>query len=667
MSSSNIKTPFIRRSWFAFISSMRFAVALLCVLALASIIGTVLQQNQSAQSYVVKFGPFWAQIFDFLGLYDMYTAWWFVLILLFLVISTSLCLWRNIPSFLREMRSFRLKTTAKSLAHMKYTSQINTALSPEIAVQYFHVHGFQTKIAEREDGSTLLAAKKGSANKWGYIFAHAAIIIICLGGLIDSNLLLKIKMLFGNIVADNTSVYARDFQKHSILNENNLSFRANAEVIEGQTIESAFLNTHQGLLLQKLPFTLQLKKFHIDFYDTGMPKNFASDVILTDKASGKQTNATIRVNHPLIYQGIAIYQANYGDGGSNLKFNIWNLNGTGASAQMHAISQRQFPLDLGKKGQFRLEFSQLRPFNVENMDNNMGKTYDVRSVNQVKHFRNTGPSITFKLRDNAGQAHEYINYMLPLQRDGAWFFATGERSSMEQPYRWLMIPADPSGKLDSFMALREVLLSPETRATIVEKAIANVDNAVRPQFKLAVENLLKQFSSGGYIAINDYIQKTVADAEQAKTGELMYQILYSTVNLALDEALKQKNLPTIANGETRNSFILNSLDAYTSLTLFQSPVLLQLSGYKQVNMSGLQMTKSPGTGLVYLGSLLLVLGTIFMFYIREKRAWVLFEQGKIRFAMSSARNERELEHIFPQYTADLNQLAHDLSLQHEFQ
>ncbi len=39
--------------------------------------------------------------------------------------------------------------------------------------------------------------------------------------------------------------------------------------------------------------------------------------------------------------------------------------------------------------------------------------------------------------------------------------------------------------------------------------------------------------------------------------------------------------------------------------------------------------------LVYLGSVLLVLGTVLMFYVREKRAWVLFSDGKIRFAMSS--------------------------------
>ena len=105
--SSPPKIPFIRRPWFAFFSSMRFAVALLSVLAIASVVGTVLQQNQPKQNYVVKFGAFWTEIFEFLGLFDVYASAWFTLIMLFLVLSTGLCMWRNVPPFLREMRSFR--------------------------------------------------------------------------------------------------------------------------------------------------------------------------------------------------------------------------------------------------------------------------------------------------------------------------------------------------------------------------------------------------------------------------------------------------------------------------------------------------------------------------------------------------------------------------------
>ena len=73
------------------LSSMRFAVSLLTIIGIASIIGTVLKQNEPYSNYIIKFGQFWFDVFEKLGLYDVYHAAWFLLILLFLVISTSLC------------------------------------------------------------------------------------------------------------------------------------------------------------------------------------------------------------------------------------------------------------------------------------------------------------------------------------------------------------------------------------------------------------------------------------------------------------------------------------------------------------------------------------------------------------------------------------------------
>ena len=660
--SSPQKIPFIQKPWFAFLSSMRFAVSLLCILAIASIIGTVLQQNQPMQNYVVQFGPFWAEIFGFLGLYDVYASSWFVLIMLFLVLSTGLCVWRNAPQYLRDMRSFRTKITAKSLKHMKHTALVSGSLNAEIAAKYLQVNGFQTQSVTREDGSILLAAKKGSMNKWGYIFAHLALIVICIGGLIDSNLLLKIGMMTGKLVPDTSSLYARDFKPESTLPSYNLSYRANAEIVEGQTINQAFVNADKGLLLQKLPFDVYLKQFHIDFYDTGMPKDFASDIVVTDHKTGNKIEKTIRVNHPLTLNGVTIYQSTYGDGGSNVSFQIWDLGNVGKSTRLDVVSQRQFPLDLGKRGMYRLELGQMRMFNVENLSGSLKN--DAREVSQSnKKFKNVGPTITFKLRDAAGQAREYVNYMQPLEREGALFYATGERSDINDDYRWLMLPADPHGRLDSFMALRETLLLPEKRDAIVQQAITNVNESMRPQFKLAVENLLRQFAEGGYIAINQHIKQNIPAAEQTKTGEFMYQILYGTMDILLTRALTDAQLPDIPAGDERNRFILNSLDGYTALTQFKSPVLLQMNDVKQVNMSGLQMTKSPGTTIVYLGSLFLILGTIFMFYVREKRAWLLFTNNETRFAMSTSRNEHELQREFSQHLENLNQLAHDLGKQ----
>ncbi len=647
---------------------MRFAVSLLSLLGVASVIGTVLQQNQQPTDYVVKFGPFWSEIFGFLGLYDVYASAWFVLIMIFLVLSTGLCLWRNIPPFVREMKSFRVNAGKKSLASMKHTALIGGGLSPEIAARYLSVQGFSSKTVEREDGSVLVAAKKGAMNKWGYIFAHAAIIVICLGGLIDSNLLLKAGMLTGRIVPDNDSMFAKDFKPESILGSGNISFRGNVNITEGQSADVVFLNADKGMLVQDLPFSVELKKFHIDFYNTGMPKDFASDLVVTDKASGRKTEKTIRVNHPLTVDGITIYQASFADGGSGLKFKVWNLGNPGRTpAEMDAVSMSAFPLNLGSE-QYRLEFDQFTAMNVEDMSapqekgklNFQTAINDVRSVRQDKKFTNIGPSIVYRIRDKAGQAVEYKNYMLPVKQEEDYFYITGTRTGLEQQYRWLRIPMDGSGSIDTFMALREHLSNPEVRKRVIAVSAAGAPENIRAVFNQAAENTLAIFAKGGYLALNDYLEKNIPPAEQEKMQGFFYQILYGAMNVLLDDTIKTYRLPDWQPGEARNRFLLNSMDAYTGLTEYPAPVLLQLNGYKEVRSSGLQMTRAPGASLVYLGSVLLVLGTVFMFYIREKRAWVLFDKDGVRFSMSSSRSERDLQKEFPKHAAALETLAADL-------
>ena len=68
------------------LSSMRFSISLLTVICIASVIGTVLKQNEPSGNYINQFGPFWAQVFGAASLYSVYSAWWFLLILAFLVV-----------------------------------------------------------------------------------------------------------------------------------------------------------------------------------------------------------------------------------------------------------------------------------------------------------------------------------------------------------------------------------------------------------------------------------------------------------------------------------------------------------------------------------------------------------------------------------------------------
>ena len=58
--------------FFRFLGSMNLAITLLVAVALSSIIGTLLKQNESYQSYIIKFGPFWHEVYLSLVLYDVY-------------------------------------------------------------------------------------------------------------------------------------------------------------------------------------------------------------------------------------------------------------------------------------------------------------------------------------------------------------------------------------------------------------------------------------------------------------------------------------------------------------------------------------------------------------------------------------------------------------------
>lgn len=552
---------------------------------------------------------------------------------------------------------------------MRHSSLLDVKIAPEVAKRYLEVQGFQGKTINREDGSVLIAAKKGTMNKWGYIFAHIALIVICLGGLIDSNLLLKLGMLTGRIVPDNQAVYAKDFKPESILGASNLSFRGNVNISEGQSADVVFLNADNGMLVQDLPFEVKLKKFHIDFYNTGMPRDFASDIEVTDKATGEKLERTIRVNHPLTLHGITIYQASFADGGSDLTFKAWNLGDASREpVVLKATSMRQFPLEIGKH-KYRLEFDQFTSMNVEDMsegaerEKSLKSTLnDVRTVSQEgKKYTNIGPSIVYRIRDAAGQAVEYKNYMLPVLQEQDYFWITGTRSGLQQQYRWLRIPLDKQGKADTFMALREFLKDGEGRKRLVADATKDAPAEIREQFMLAAENTLNIFAQKGYLGLDEFITSNIPKEQQDKMQGYFYEMLYGVMNAALDETIRRYGLPEWQQDEARNRFLLHSMDAYTGLTEYPAPMLLQLDGFSEVRSSGLQMTRSPGALLVYLGSVLLVLGTVFMFYVREKRAWILFSDGKIRFAMSSARSERDLQKEFPKHVESLQRLGKDLN------
>jgi cytochrome c biogenesis protein len=635
---------------------MRFAVSMLSVLGIASIIGTVLKQNEPYENYIIKFGQFWFNFFEGLGLYDVYHSGWFLLILLFLVISTSLCIYRNSPLMVKEWRTFKDHATEKSLNAFSHqeTYAFNSGLenTKQQLVSFLLAKGFKYKVKTHADGTELIAAKAGTHQRLGYIFTHAAIVIICFGGLLDGNLPLKVQEMLGHKRVETLDIPESQVPEVSRLSINNPSFRANMTLPEGMSDNVAFVRVRDGYLVQDLPFRISLKDFRIEHYATGQPKSFESDIVITDPDLKTPLTKTISVNHPLIYKGVAIYQSDFQDGGTKLNFKVWDLLSKSGQAQTldGAIFQKGV---LGEGANaLKVEYNDFRKFNIINLSpDGKGKPHNV------------GPNITYKLRDTQGQAKEYVTYMQPLQIDGKHYFISGMRETVQQDFQYLRIPVDSDFGLNGFMHFRATMLDatkfPQIAHRLAQNAIAADKNAaVKTQFEDSVVQLMRTFADGGYNRVAQVIEKSVPENEREIAAKTYIRMINVAAFEAYNLSLAADKKPLLVNNVETQALIQDSLNAFSDMFFYGTPYYLQLAQFEHKEASGLQLTKSPGQKWVYLGSALLVLGIFAMMYIRERRIWLLLKPAnqQVHFAMSSNRKNLDFEQEFNLYREQIKNL-----------
>jgi cytochrome c biogenesis protein len=660
------------------LSSMRFAISVLMIIAIASVIGTVVPQNQPMINYVNQFGPFWFDLFRKLGLYSVYSASWFFVLLTFLVISTTLCIIRNAPKFLREVRDMRDNVREGSLRAFGHQHEGTTPLSrSEVVLQIEKLldeRSFQVKQKVYPE-ATLIAAKAGSSNRLGYIAAHASIVIIALGYLLDTDLPLRLQMWWQNkqpVLSG--SALINEVSPASRFGPNNLSFRASALIPEGQETDVAIINYRDGAFIQDLPFTLKLKKFHVDYYPTGMPRSFVSEVVLTDKISGEVLTRSIEVNKPLIHRGIAIYQSSFDDGGSTLKLVGYPMRGASFYDFPFAgqVGQSAHLTRHGDEDAYTIEFTALRVINVENLPapNNSGEAAEKRLQEHVAnvvasttkptrtaHLRNVGPSVQYKIRDTAGQAREYHNYMLPFELEGRMVFLSGMRDNPNDDFKYLRIPADKDLSLKEFMRLRAALQNPELRqlaaSRFAQKSLEGGQSSPMKQpLKESAERSLGVFSQGGFQAVAQFVERSVPQHEQEKAAEVLIRILQGSLWELWQVARQQDKLPMTEGNQDNGAWLQATLNALSDSFLYGGPVMLTLKEFKHVQASVFQMTRAPGTSTVYLGCLLLVAGIFAMFYVRERRMWVWVKDAPSGahwlMAMSSTRRTLDFEKEYTQ-------------------
>ena len=662
------------------LSSMRFSISLLTVICIASVIGTILKQQEPLINYINQFGPFWAQVFSLVSLNTVYSAWWFLLILAFLVVSTSLCISRNTPKILADYNQLKENVREQSLKAFGHRAENRLAESPEVAArrigQTLVASGWKVKLQQRRktDGSQdtsgwMVAAKKGSANKLGYIAAHSAIVLVCVGGLLDGDMIVRAQMwLNGKTTYTGGGLIANVPQQHR-LSDSNPTFRANLLVPEGGQASSAILNQPGGVLIQELPFAIELKKFIVEYYSTGMPKLFASDIVIHDKETGEAIAARVEVNHPASFKGVEIYQSSFDDGGSRVKLKAiamgadikpFEIEGTigGSSELMNSAKLTE---------KLTLEYAGLRVINVENfaagavglgaagtdvrkvdlrqaIDARLGSAH--KTVTQ-KELRNVGPSVNYKLRDAAGQAREYQNYMLPVKMDASAdspaLFLLGVRDTPADAFQYLRIPADPEGGMQTFLQVRAALADPVRRDLAVARYSAQAMSADRPELArqlaesaskalalfagadtaaVAGKDAAKAASVSGLQAISDFMEVNVPAGERDRAGEVLVRILNGTLFELTQMTRKADGLPPLAQDDASRAFMAQVVLSLSDAFHYPAPLSFQLVDFTQVQASVFQVARAPGKTIVYLGCAFLILGIFAMLYVRERRVWV---------------------------------------------
>ena len=675
------------RSGIELFSSMRFAIALLTVICIASVIGTVLKQHEPHINYVNKFGPFWAELFATLQLNAVYSAWWFLVILAFLVISTSLCIARNTPKILVDLRTYKENIREQNLHAFHHKAQAtltqDTATEAQRIGQMLVGGGWKVKLQQRATAAGpgtgwMVAAKAGAANKIGYIAAHSAIVLVCIGGLLDGDLIVRAQMwLHGKSTFAGGGMIA-DVRPEHRLSASNPTFRGNLLVTEGTQSSTAILSQSDGILIQELPFSLELKKFIIEHYPSGMPKLFASEVVIHDKATGAKTEQRIEVNHPANFKGIEIYQSGFDDGGSVVTLRALPMvPGAGPFEVQGVIGSKAQPLQEAGGEALSLELISLRTINVENF-NEGGDTSgaDVRKVDLRESIssrmgaanktvtnndlRNVGPSIGYKLRDAAGQAREYHNYMLPIDigDGGPALFLLGVRENPVEPFRYLRVPADEQGSIQGFLRMRLALQDPAAREEAVRRfaalAVDGNRKDIAEQLAQSATRALTLYAGGpgadgefigGLPAISQFMEKNVPEAERDRASEVLVRILNGTLFELAQLTRERAGLKPLEPNDQTLGFMTQAVLSLSDAQIYPAPLAFELQDFQQVQASVFEVARAPGKNIVYLGCALLILGIFAMLYIRERRIWVWLvpREGATHATMALSTNRKTMD------------------------
>jgi len=272
------------------LTSMRTALLLLSLLALAAIPGTLLPQrglNAVKVDDYIAAHPHLGPLFDRLSLFDVFAAPWFAAIYLLLFISLIGCLVPRIRLHARALRR-RPPAAPRNLSRLTVSSRWSADTSPEDVVRacddVLRRARWRTDVHDEGETGHSLAAEKGYLRETGNLVFHVALVAllagIALGGLFGYK---------GTVLVVQGQAFA--------------NVRSSYDVFEPSRLYSDSSLS---------PFSFTLDRFAATYQPDGTPRTFDAHVSYVPKPGAPSQPSDVRVNHPLHAAGANVYLVGHG-------------------------------------------------------------------------------------------------------------------------------------------------------------------------------------------------------------------------------------------------------------------------------------------------------------------------------------------------------------------
>ena len=267
----------MKKKFFRLVADLRFSIFILLIISICSILGTIIEQNQSLETYKMNY-PLINPVFGFItwdrilkfGLDHVYTTWWFFgLIFLFGLSLISCTFLQQLPSLKIARRCQFFRATGQFYRLKIFTTLQNSSFNKVLS----RIKNNQYSIFQQKNISYCY---KGLIGRIAPILVHFSMILVLLGTILGS--------LFG-------------FKAQEIIPK--------TESFHIQNI----VNTGELTIVPKT--VARINDFWITYTKNRTISQFYSDISILDYQGNETKRKTISVNYPLVHENIYYYQTDW--------------------------------------------------------------------------------------------------------------------------------------------------------------------------------------------------------------------------------------------------------------------------------------------------------------------------------------------------------------------